>query len=238
MGPVMQFNKPLAKGILRKRYKRFLTDIETETGHELTIHCPNTGAMTGCAEPGFQVWYSDSENDKRKYRHTWELAQNFSKAFICVNTQRANQVAGEYLKAGKLTALQNIEALQAERKYGAQNSRIDWYGVCAGVPCYIEVKSVTLAGAEQQGYFPDARSTRAHKHLQELIEMRQQGARAIVLYVVMHTGIKRVHAAAEIDPEYADLCKQAEAAGVEFYAIGCNIDSSQITAAFELPVSL
>lgn len=234
----MQFNKPLAKGILLKRYKRFLTDIETTEGSEITIHCPNTGAMTGCAEPGYKVWYSDSENDKRKYRHTWELAQNFSQEFICVNTQRANLVAGDYLKAGKLTALAPIEALQPEQKYGSQNSRIDWYGTCAGVPCYIEVKSVTLAGADQQGYFPDARSVRAQKHLQELIEMRQQGARAVVLYVVMHTGIKQVRAAAEIDPDYASLCKQAEAAGVEFYAIGCDIDETQISANVELPVNL
>jgi hypothetical protein len=44
-------------------------------GEQLTLHCPNTGAMTGCATPGDTVWYSTSENTKRKYPHTWEMTE-------------------------------------------------------------------------------------------------------------------------------------------------------------------
>ena len=41
----MRFHPPLEEGRLIRRYKRFLTDIETLTGELLTIHCPNTGSM-------------------------------------------------------------------------------------------------------------------------------------------------------------------------------------------------
>ncbi|MGP0806208.1 DNA/RNA nuclease SfsA, partial [Escherichia coli] len=54
----MEFSPPLQRATLIQRYKRFLADVITPDGRELTLHCPNTGAMTGCATPGDTVWYS------------------------------------------------------------------------------------------------------------------------------------------------------------------------------------
>ena len=51
---------------LIRRYKRFLTDIELPNGEVITIHCANTGAMTGCGEKGDTVWYSHSDSQTRK----------------------------------------------------------------------------------------------------------------------------------------------------------------------------
>ena len=42
----MKFTKPLIKGKLIKRYKRFFTDINLN-GKTVTAHCPNTGSMKG-----------------------------------------------------------------------------------------------------------------------------------------------------------------------------------------------
>lgn len=225
MGLTMLFNNPLRPAVLLKRYKRFLADVQLPDGEIITIHCPNTGAMTGCAEPGMTVWMSDSNNSKRKYRYTWELAQTATGDMICVNTQRANQVAGEALTAGLLGPFEN---LIAEQNYGYDNRRIDWLGTDSnGLKTYIEVKSVTLAD-HHHGYFPDTVSERARQHLASLQTMAAEGHRAMVLYVVLHSAIASVSAAHHIDTNYTYACAEAKRNGVEFHAVKCDISASQI----------
>lgn len=235
----MEFSPPLHSAVLIKRYKRFLADIRQQDGTEMTLHCPNTGAMTGCAEPGWRVWYSDSGNLKRKYPCTWELVENDQGHRICVNTGRANSLAEEAVRSGVLPSLTGYEAIRREVRYGAENSRIDL--LLTGndlISCYIEVKNVTLLGDNGQGYFPDAVTARGQKHLRELMEVVQQGQRAVLLFMAAHTGIERVAPASHIDPEYARLCREAAEAGVEFLALGCEMDETGIRAVKPLQVDL
>jgi len=82
----MQFEPPLKQAILIKRYKRFLADVETSKGKVLTIHCPNTGSMKNCAEPGSRIWYSTSANPKRKYPHTWQFIEINKAERVGINT--------------------------------------------------------------------------------------------------------------------------------------------------------
>lgn len=223
----MQFNPPLRSATLLKRYKRFLADIEFADGQQETIHCANTGAMTGCAEAGNRVWFSTSDNPKRKYPHSWELTETQQGHCICVNTARANTLAVEAIQNGIIKELQRYEQLQTEVRYGQENSRIDILLKSPSKPtCYIEVKSVTLlderysphddvACNSGQGYFPDAVTTRGQKHLRELTEMAKSGSRAVLLFAVLHSGIEKVSPALHIDANYSLLLKQAQKEGVE-----------------------
>lgn len=240
----MRYHKPLASAILQRRYQRFLADVQIAgaDGEPFTIHCPNTGAMTGCAEPGYRVWYQTSDNPKRKYQHSWELTETDRGDFICVNTQRANQVAGEALTNGLFEEFYGAQ-LESEVGYGEQNakgrylSRIDWLATQAdGSRCFIECKSVTLHAGAGIGMFPDTRSERAHKHLRTLMAQVAEGHQAMVLYVVMHSAIESVQAAAEIDPTYAELCNQASASGVRFKALKAQLSPTEIIPKQIIPV--
>jgi len=203
---------------LIKRYKRFLADIKLNNGEETTIHCANTGAMKGCAEPDDTVWYSTSTNTKRKYPFSWEITQTQAEHFICVNTLRANQLVEEALNKGLISELANFTQLKREVKYGNENSRVDFLATYEHAPdTYIEVKSVTLLDNDH-GYFPDAVTTRGQKHLRELIDMVEQGHRAVLFFAVLHSGINDVSAASHVDPTYASLLKEAHISGVEIIA--------------------
>lgn len=223
----MQFSPPLQPATLIQRYKRFLADVITAEEQTMTIHCANTGAMTGCAIPGSTVWYSTSENPKRKYPHSWELVDTPAGHRICVNTARANQLAVEAVQNGTIKELQGYDQLRTEVRYGSENSRIDiLLNSESGPNCYVEVKSVTLldqepagVGGDQpskgQGYFPDAVTTRGQKHLRELTEMAKNGSRAVLLFTVLHSGIEKVAPAHHIDANYSQLLRMAQEAGVE-----------------------
>lgn len=225
----MKFAPPLQAAILLKRYKRFLADIELSDGEIRTIHCANTGAMTGCAEPGTTVWYSTSDNKKRKYPNSWQLAHTAANDWICVNTIQANHLVKEAIEQQRIPELENYDSLRTEVKYGAENSRIDLLLESqTRPPCYIEVKSVTLLADNGQGYFPDAVTTRGQKHLRELTQMAQQGSRAVLFFAVLHTGINKVDVAQHIDTEYAQLLQQAVNAGVEIICYRATINAVEI----------
>lgn len=236
----MQFTPALERATLVKRYKRFLADVELKDGKQITIHCANTGAMTGCAEPGNQVWYSTSDNLKRKYPNSWELTETAQGHRICINTARANQLAVEAIQNGTIKELQGYEQLRTEVKYGAENSRIDILLCSESKPnCYVEVKSVTLLDERNietgeknqrvgQGYFPDAVTTRGQKHLRELSEMAQSGSRAILLFTVLHSGIEKVSPARHIDANYSQLLTMAQEAGVEVLCYKAELSDNEI----------
>ena len=234
----MQFTPPLQSATLIKRYKRFLADVVTPSGEVFTLHCPNTGAMTGCATPGDTVWYSTSENTKRKYPHTWELTQTQNGAFICVNTLRANTLAKEAINAESIPELTGYNTLKSEVKYGEEGSRIDILLQADDRPrCYIEVKSVTLAENEF-GYFPDAVTARGQKHLRELMGVVANGERAVLLFAILHSAIEYFSPAHHIDAKYAELLIEAKRKGVEILAYKAELSADNMTLISPLPVTL
>ncbi|MBL1378981.1 DNA/RNA nuclease SfsA [Zobellella iuensis] len=231
----MQFSSPLCRGRLVRRYKRFLADV-IHQDNPLTLHCPNTGRMTGCAGPDWPVYFSTSDNPKRKYAHTWELTENPEGQLICVNTTRANQLVAEALAQGWIPELAGYPRVRAEVRYGDEGSRIDFLLSGGERPdCYVEVKSVTLLEQDGRGYFPDTLSERAQKHVRELMACARTGQRAVMLFCVLHTGIDRVSPARHLDPAYGRLIDEALSAGVECLAWGADIGPEGMRLARALP---
>ncbi|MCO5367515.1 DNA/RNA nuclease SfsA [Pseudomonas alliivorans] len=225
----MRFSPELEQGRLIIRYKRFLADIETDSGELLTIHCPNTGSMLNCMMPGGRVWFSRSSDPKRKLPGTWEISETPQGRFACINTGRANTLVEEALRAGVIIELNGFTALKREVAYGQEKSRVDFRLEYPDGHVYLEVKSVTLGFDESAvAAFPDAVTQRGARHLRELAALAREGVRSVLLYCVNLTGIESVRPAQEIDPAYALALKDAMDAGVEVLAYGVHLDPQEV----------
>lgn len=232
----MRFAPALQRGRLVRRYKRFLADVETPGG-VLTMHCPNTGAMSGCSEPGSEVWYSTASNPARKYPHTLEVVCA-ADGRVGVNTSRANALVDEALERGAIAELADYPCRRREAAIPGERGRFDFLLQSAAGRCWVEVKSLTLHTGGGRGAFPDAVSARALRHVQALAARRADGDRAVLLFCVQHTAVRFATVADEIDPAYAAALAAAASRGVEVLAYGCRIQPAAMAVSGPLPVRL
>jgi sugar fermentation stimulation protein A len=235
----MRFPVPLIPATLVKRYKRFLADVTLASGETVTAHVANPGAMTGLAAPGARVWLSKSDNPKRKLSHSWELIEvdlGAGLEIVGVNTAHPNPLVGAALAAGLIPQFAGYEKIRREVKYG-KNSRVDFLLEQAGrPPCYVEIKNVHLMRRPGLAEFPDAKTERGARHLEELAEMAAAGARAAMLYLIQIGSAERFALARDIDPKYALAFDRARAHGVEAIAWKCRVDCAGIEIAAQVPM--
>ncbi len=231
----MKFKNPTLFGILIKRYKRFMADIKLDNGDIVTAHCANSGSMKTCQNPGWRVMVSDSLNPKRKLLYTFEMIHN-EKCWIGINTQLPNKLAKEAIENGSIIELSGYARITPEQKYG-KNSRIDLLLENENDKCYVEVKNVTLV-VEGDYQFPDAVTTRGLKHLDALLEMKKEGHRAVMLYVVQRSDGKIFRPAKEIDPAYSKRLKEVYNKGVEVLVYQAKVSPEEIIITHKLDFEL
>ena len=227
---------PLIQGKLIKRYKRFLADIELETGEMVIAHCANSGSMRGCAIPGSPVWISQSDNPKRKLKYTWELIQT-KDSMVGVNTLVPNRLVKASIENQIIDELKEYTKVRAEIKT-SDHTRLDLLlENGAGKKCYVEIKNCTLV-EEGVAMFPDAVTTRGQKHLDELVDLKQQGHRAVIFYLIQRMDAKQFTPADMIDTVYAQKLHHAVDNGVEIITRDTFIDTGLIAIRRAVPVCL
>ena len=236
----MEFDPPLLRGTLIKRYKRFMADIELEDGTTVTAHCANSGSMLSVNEPGAEVWVTHVDDPKRKLKYTWQMIK-ISGAQVGINTGHPNRIVADAIKGGQIPELLGYDDLKREQKYG-KNSRIDILLTGNSKPMtYVEVKNVTMRrNLEKDGpvEFPDGVTARGTKHLKELADMVSEGHRAVMFYLVQRNDADRFVIAADIDPEYAATLREVRAKGVETLCYACDITPQQIKIVRPLTLDL
>jgi sugar fermentation stimulation protein A len=235
----MLFHSALIPATLTRRYKRFLADVVLQSGDMVTVHVANPGAMTGLDRPLSRIWLSDSGNPLRKFPYTWELVEadlGSGPEIVGVNTGQPHQLVVDALGANLIPELRNYPVVRREVKYGSQ-SRIDFLlEDPARRPCYLEVKNVHLMREPRLAEFPDCVTARGAKHLRELMNVMELGARAVMLFVIQIPSAERFAIARDIDTTYATAFDRARARGVEMLAWRCHVGLDSIEIAAPVPI--
>ena len=233
----MRFQTPLVPARLIRRYKRFLADaVLEETGQEVTVHCPNPGAMLGLKVDGMRIWLEPNDNPKKKLKYGWRVAELADGHFACIDTSLPNRVVKEALLDNQISELSAYSTVKPEVAYGT-GSRVDFLLTQDGLrDAYVEVKSVTLRRDGDWAEFPDCVTARGTKHLRELTEVVQGGARAVMLYLVSRTDCSLLRMAADLDPIYAQAFDLARANGVEILCYSSSISADEMVINEPLPV--
>ena len=214
---------PLIEGVLIKRYKRFLSDIQLDNGEIITAHCANTGPMKGLLNEGARVRISFSSSPKRKLPWTWEqvkvLGSNNQEIWVGINTLFANKLIKKVIEKNLLKdKLGDIDKIKSEVPYGKdKKSRIDFLLTPTSSnpdnrKIYVEVKNTTWT-KNNIALFPDTETKRGQKHLKELKDIIPEN-KSVLLPCITRVDVDYFAPGDEADPLYGVLFRESINAGM------------------------
>jgi len=221
----MKFKKTLLQGTLIKRYKRFFIDINYKN-KSITAHCPNSGSMMGMLKKGNKVYFSKSDNPKRKLRYTAEIIK-VKKNLVGINTHFTNKIVKEALELKKIKELAEFNNIKPEVKF-SENTRFDFLISNNKKKCFLEVKNVTLSREIKVAEFPDSITARGTKHLKQLIAATKKGFVSYILYLIQREDCGSFKIAKDIDAEYKITFNEALKNKVKVLCYDCKLSNKEI----------
>ena len=216
---------PLTEGILIKRYKRFLADVELDDREIVTAHCANTGPMKGVLWPGGRVRLRYAPSPKRKLDWSWEQAEvpshnELKKCWVGVNTSLPNKLIRLLIEENCLEKqFGPISSIKSEVVYGLEGkSRIDLLlnpdiSNKDNRKIFVEIKNTTWCD-NSLALFPDTVTKRGQKHLRELMSI-YPNSRAVLIPCISRSDIEIFAPGDLADPLYGKLFREALNNGVE-----------------------
>lgn len=228
----MKFSSHLTEAVLLKRVLRFMAEIVLPNRQKLMIRCPNIGDMRGCDILGSKVWYSNAVG--YNCLPTWELVEVDGGHLVCVNPELMKPLVIDAIKKGMIHELANYNILHAGGQYDQFRSQFLLLEKDQK-QCYVGIEQVIMLGDHGVGIFPSSVGD-GSQNLQALIQARDDGHRAVLLYCVMHNGISYIKPAFKFDVGYEKILSQAMADGVEVLAYRASINFESIELNTSIPV--
>ena len=155
------------------RPNRFIAEIEINNKVE-KCHVHDSGRIRELLFQGNEVGVKRATNlEKRKTAFDVISALTQEKdERVLINSSFHRYISENILKDFEISPFGEVDSIKAEVKIG--DSRLDYLLASGDKKIWIEVKGVSLS-EDKVAKFPDAPSTRACKHLKELIKLKESG---------------------------------------------------------------
>lgn len=228
----MKFSSNLTEAVLLKRVLGFMAEIVLPNRARLMIRCPNIRDMRGCDILGSKIWYSNAVG--YNCLPTWELVEVDGGHLVCINPELMKPLVIDAIKQNLIHELSNYNILHAGGQYDQFRSQFLLLEKDQK-QCYVGMEQVIVVGEHGVGVFPSSIGD-GIENLRALIQAREDGHRAILIYCVMHSGISYIKPAAKSDVEYEKLLAQAVADGVEVLAYRTTINLDSLELNTSIPV--
>ena len=241
---------PLVQGVFVERLHRFGAYVKVQRKKEY-CHVPNSGRLKELLYPGAPVALVDhlrartkGSKTLRKTRYAIRLAV-YQGGWVCIEANIAPRLLKEAWTKGQVPQLSSYDSLRAEVALNA-HTRFDFLAENSrtGEKAWVEVKCVTLV-KEGIGYFPDAPSERASKHLVELTRLarpepgqraRRPKTRSFVFFILQNPRGRSVAPKEDTDPLFAQKLRKAGQGGVRLAAFRARVDLKGSRLEKEVPV--
>ena len=214
-----------------ERPNRFIAYVETKQGREV-CHVKNTGRCKELLTENAIVYVQRNDNPNRKTKLDLIGVQK-NQYLINMDSQAPNVAVKEWLQKGNLFS--KHAKIYSEKTYG--ESRFDFYIEDGERKIFMEVKGVTL---ELDGVcrFPDAPTERGVKHIKELINCRDEGYEAYILFVIQMSPVKYLEPNDQTHQAFGDALREAAKRGVNVMAVDCYITTDSMEIMNEVEVRL
>lgn len=213
------------------RPNRFIANIEIDGRNEV-CHVKNTGRCKELLIPGAKVFVEEADNCKRKTKY--DLVSVYKgDMLVNIDSNAPNKVFYEWLSGFKERG--DILLIKPEAQY--KNSRFDFYIETAKSKGFVEVKGVTL---EKDGValFPDAPTERGVKHLNELIDAKQNGYMAWIVFIVQMQKVRYFMPNETMHKAFSDALKAAQSQKVNIIALDCGVTKDSIEIKNQVNIKL
>lgn len=224
----------LCPAIFEGRLNRFLVRARCG-GRMVQAFLADPGRLAELLQPGAQLYLAPRVAPGRKTEFDVVLVRH-GEILVAVDSRLPNKVFAQAVRAGEISEFQGYSNIRPEVKVGP--SRLDFLLAGKGrVPCYVEVKSVTLV-VGKEARFPDAPTTRGSRHLKELEKLKVQGFRAAVVFLIQREDAQHFAPNEETDPLFARTLREAAGLGVEVLAYRCQVDIKAIRLSSRVEINL